>query len=217
MELSVINNKGEEISKVEVSNELVAIDFNESVVHQAVVRQLANARQGTSSTKTRSEVSGGGIKPRIQKHSGRARQGSIRAPQWKGGGVVFGPKPRSYGKKITKKMKQLAIRSSISDKVREEKLMIIDSFDEISSKTKDTTALLSVLGISKKILIVTLGKNDNMLKATGNIKNIKLIEANKLNVVDIVTSNNMLISLDGIKEAERIWVKNHQAQEISNE
>tara|TARA_B110000116_G_scaffold264521_1_gene272462 strand:+ start:73 stop:726 length:654 start_codon:yes stop_codon:yes gene_type:complete len=217
VELSVINNKGEEISKVEVSNELVAIDFNESVVHQAVVRQLANARQGTSSTKTRSEVSGGGIKPRIQKHSGRARQGSIRAPQWKGGGVVFGPKPRSYGKKITKKMKQLAIRSSISDKVREEKLMIIDSFDEISSKTKDTTALLSVLGISKKILIVTLGKNDNMLKATGNIKNIKLIEANKLNVVDIVTSNNMLISLDGIKEAERIWVKNHQAQEISNE
>ena len=217
MELSVINNKGEEISKVEVSNELVAIDFNESVVHQAVVRQLANARQGTSSTKTRSEVSGGGIKPRIQKHSGRARQGSIRAPQWKGGGVVFGPKPRSYGKKITKKMKQLAIRSSISDKVREEKLMIIDSFDEISSKTKDTTALLSVLGISQKILIVTLGKNDNMLKATGNIKNIKLIEANKLNVVDIVTSNNMLISLDGIKEAERIWVKNHQAQEISNE
>ena len=217
MELSVINNKGEEISKVEVSNELVAIDFNESVVHQAVVRQLANARQGTSSTKTRSEVSGGGIKPRIQKHSGRARQGSIRAPQWKGGGVVFGPKPRSYGKKITKKMKQLAIRSSISDKVREEKLMIIDSFDEISSKTKDTTALLSVLGISKKILIVTLGKNDNMLKATGNIKNIKLIEANKLNVVDIVTANNMLISLDGIKEAERIWVKNHQAQEISNE
>lgn len=217
MELSVINNKGEEISKVEVSNELVAIDFNESVVHQAVVRQLANARQGTSSTKTRSEVSGGGIKPRIQKHSGRARQGSIRAPQWKGGGVVFGPKPRSYGKKITKKMKQLAIRSSISDKVREEKLMIIDSFDEISSKTKDTTALLSVLGISQKILIVTQGKNDNMLKATGNIKNIKLIEANKLNVVDIVTANNMLISLDGIKEAERIWVKDHQAQEVSNE
>jgi|TARA_B110001454_G_C12658427_1_gene408456 large subunit ribosomal protein L4 len=217
VELSVINNKGEEISKVEVSNELVAIDFNESVVHQAVVRQLANARQGTSSTKTRSEVSGGGIKPRIQKHSGRARQGSIRAPQWKGGGVVFGPKPRSYGKKITKKMKQLAIRSSISDKVREEKLMIIDSFDEISSKTKDTTALLSVLGISQKILIVTQGKNDNMLKATGNIKNIKLIEANKLNVVDIVTANNMLISLDGIKEAERIWVKDHQAQEVSNE
>ncbi|MCH2522092.1 MAG: 50S ribosomal protein L4 [Dehalococcoidia bacterium] len=217
MELAVINNKGEEVSKVEISNELVAVDFNDAVVHQAIVRQLANARQGTSSTKTRSEVSGGGIKPRIQKHSGRARQGSIRAPQWKGGGVVFGPKPRSYNKKITKKMKQLAIRSSISDKVRDEKLMIIDSLDELTPKTKDTIALLSTLGISEKTLIVTEGKNENILKATGNIKNIKLIEANKLNVLDIISSNNMLISLGGIKEAERIWAKTSNSKESSNE
>ena len=203
MELAVINNKGEEVSKVEISNELVAVDFNDAVVHQAIVRQLANARQGTSSTKTRSEVSGGGIKPRIQKHSGRARQGSIRAPQWKGGGVVFGPKPRSYNKKITKKMKQLAIRSSISDKVRDEKLMIIDSLDELTPKTKDTIALLSTLGISEKTLIVTDGKNENMLKATGNIKNIKLIYETGANIYDMMKYKNVLITQSSLKNLEK--------------
>ena len=119
--------------------------------------------------------------------------------------------------KITKKMKQLAIRGSISDTVRDEKLMIIDSLDELTPKTKDTIALLSTLGIAEKTLIVTEGKNENMLKATGNIKNIKLIEANKLNVLDIISSNNMLISLAGIKEAERIWAKTSNSKEAPNE
>ena len=114
-------------------------------------------------------------------------------------------------------MRQLAIRGSISDKVRDEKLMIIDSLDELTPKTKDTLALLSTLGISEKTLIFTDGKNENMLKATGNIKNIKLIEANKLNVLDIISSNNMLISLNGIKEAERIWAKKPDSEEASNE
>jgi large subunit ribosomal protein L4 len=222
MQVTVKDSSGREVDTVEVSDELLSVPFKRSLVHQALVAQRANARQGTAASKTRGQVSGGGRKPRPQKHTGRSRQGSIRSPQWRGGGVVFGPQPRSYRQRLPKKMRRLAIRSLLSEKVRTEHLIVLDKLNISRPQTQAMTKVLTDLGISQSALVITgvtnsggdtesLGQERAVALSVRNIKKTKWISARFLNVGDLARYQFAVITVDGLRQAEGIWVKNETA------
>ncbi len=202
--VKVYNMEGAEVGTIDLNDAIFGVDVNTHVMHMAVVSQLANKRQGTQSTKTRAEVRGGGRKPWRQKGTGHARQGSIRAPQWKGGGVVFAPKPREYGFKMNKKEKSLAIKSALTSRVIENKLYVIDniSFDEI--KTKKMVGMLSKFDIDKAIIVMDK-KDDNVILSARNIPTVTTVTSNALNVFDILKYDKMIISKAAVAQIEEVY------------
>ena len=203
--VDVYNMQGKKVSDVELSEAVFGIEPNENIVHSALVNYLANQRQGTQSTKTRAEVSGGGRKPWSQKGTGRARQGSIRAPQWIKGGIALGPKPRSYSYRINKKEKQLAIRSLLSAKVLDNELTVVDKLEVEEAKTKVMAKALTDLKVEGKALIILADRNDNVLRSSRNIEGVKTIELNTINVFDLLNCNKLVLPLDTVKKLEEVY------------
>ena len=203
--IDVYNVEGKKVSTVDLKEEVFWIEPNEAVVHSVLVNYLANQRQGTQNTKTRAEVRGGGRKPWRQKGTGRARQGSIRAPQWIKGGIALGPRPRSYKYTVNKKERRLAIKSLLSSKVLENELTVVDAlkFDEI--KTKQMVNALTKLKLEGKTLIVLPEKNENVQKSARNIKNVKTLQVNTINVYDLLKYKNLVITLDTVKKLEEVY------------
>ena len=203
--VDVYNMQGKKVSDVELSEAVFGIEPNENIVHSALVNYLANQRQGTQSTKTRAEVSGGWRKPWRQKGTGRARQGSIRAPQWIKGGIALGPKPRSYSYRINKKEKQLAIRSLLSAKVLDNELTVVDKLEVEEAKTKVMAKALTDLKVEGKALIILADRNDNVLRSSRNIEGVKTIELNTINVFDLLNCNKLVLPLDTVKKLEEVY------------
>ena len=202
--VSVYNMEGKEVGAIELNDAVFGVEVNEHLVHMAVVAQLANKRQGTQKAKTRSEVSGGGRKPWRQKGTGHARQGSTRAPQWTGGGVVFAPTPRDYTIRLNKKEKRLALKSVLTNCVNENKFIVLDElkFDEI--KTKKMQAVLDALNVSKALVV--LNENDtNVVKSASNIANIQTALTNTINVYDILKYNTVVVTKDAVKTLEEVY------------
>ena len=203
--VDVYNMQGKKVSDVELSEAVFGIEPNENIVHSALVNYLANQRQGTQSTKTRAEVRGGGRKPWRHKGTGRARQGSIRAPQWIKGGIALGPKPRSYSYRINKKEKQLAIRSLLSAKVLDNELTVVDKLEVKEPKTKVMAKALTDLKVEGKTLIILADRNDNVLRSSRNIEGVKTIELNTINVFDLLNCNKLVLPLDTVKKLEEVY------------
>ena len=203
--IDVLDMTGKVVGETELSDAIFGIEPNESAVHAVVVNYLANQRQGTQSSLTRAEVSGGGRKPWRQKGTGRARQGSTRSPQWTHGGIAHGPKPRSYGFDINKKVRKLAMKSALSDKVANDEFQVLDKLELKEIKTKDMVKVLEALGSVKKTLIVTPEKNETIYKSARNIKGVKVSPVNAINVYDIVNSNKVVILEDAVKKLEEVY------------
>ena len=203
--VAVYNMEGQEVGRIDLNDAVFGVTVNEHLLHMAVVQQLANNRQGTQKAKTRSEVSGGGRKPWRQKGTGHARQGSIRAPQWKGGGVVFAPTPRDYSFKMNKKEKQAAIRSALSDRVANNQLIVVDElkFDEI--KTRDFAKVMNNLKAEGKTLVMTAEKNDNMVLSARNIPAVKTTDANQINAYDILNARTVVLTKDAVAKIEEVY------------
>ena len=202
--VSVYNKEGKEVEKLELNDSVFAAPVNEHLVHRAVVLQLANKRQGTQKAKTRSEVRGGGRKPYRQKGTGRARQGSIRSPQWVGGGVVFAPKPRDYSFKLNKKVKRLALQSALSTKVAEGKIIVLDELTLSEVKTKE---MVKVLGNIKcdNALIVMDGSNENVMLSARNIPTVKTASVNTINVYDLLKYNNLVVTKEAVEKIQEVY------------
>jgi large subunit ribosomal protein L4 len=203
--VDVYDIKGKKVSDVELAENIFGIEPNEAIVHSVLVNYLANQRQGTQSTKTRAEVRGGGKKPWRQKGTGRARQGSIRAPQWVKGGIALGPKPRSYKYTVNKKERRLAIKSLLSSKVLEKELTVVDKLELSEIKTKTMVKALSDLKIEGKTLIVLADKNENVLMSARNIEGVKTILLNNINVFDLLKYNNLVLPLETVKKIEEVY------------
>ncbi len=203
--VSVYNMEGSEVSKMDLNDKVFAVNVNEHLIHMAVTLQLANRRQGTQKAKTRSEVRGGGKKPWKQKGTGHARQGSIRAPQWKGGGVVFAPVPRSYSFKMNKKEKANAMKSALTSRVNEEKFLVMDSlkFDEI--KTKKMVSVLDALKVKKALVILDGEDNANVALSARNIEGVKAITTNTINVYDILKYETVIITKSAVSKIEEVY------------
>ena len=201
----VYNMQVKKVSGVELSEAVFGIKPNETVVHSVLVNYLANQRQGTQSTKTRAEVRGGGKKPWRQKGTGRARQGSIRAPQWIKGGIALGPKPRSYTYRVNKKEKQLAIKSLLSAKVLDNELTVVDKLEVKEPKTKVMAKALTDLKVEGKALIILADKNENVLLSSRNIEGVKTIALNTINVFDLLNCNKLVLPLDTVKKLEEVY------------
>ena len=203
--INMINLNGEKISEIKLNDNVFIKEPNDAVIYDAVVLAGASLRQGTHSTKTRSEVSGGGRKPWRQKGTGRARQGSIRATQWRGGGIVFGPTPRDYSKKMNKKERRLALKSALSYKVIDKELIVIDSFKVEAPKTSSVLAVLKTLNIqNNKVLIAVEEISENMYLAFRNLANVKLVTIDGLNTLDVVSADNLLITESALKKLEEV-------------
>lgn len=205
LKLEVRNLKGSVLTSVEARDDVFAAPPNVALLHQVVVGQLANKRQGTAKVKTRSEVSGGGAKPRPQKYTGRARQGSIRSPQWRGGGVVFGPTPRSYRQRTPKRMKRQAIRAALSDKARSRRLIVVDSLDLPEAKTREMAAALRALRVESSVLLVSDGAPGDSLRAARNIPKTRTLPVQLLNASDLMRTDKVVMTLDAVRRAEAIW------------
>ncbi len=205
MKIKLHNTSGEVVGDIELSDSLFDVPMNEALVHQVMVGQLANRRQGTAKTKTRSQVSGGGAKPRPQKGTGRARQGTIRAPQWKGGGVVFGPIPRSYRQRTPKRVKRQSLTMVLSDKVREGELVVIDKLELEQPKTKEMIKVLGSLDARSSVLLVADGADHAVLRATHNIPRVRTTPASLLNTVDLLNAMKVVMTLDSVRRAEELW------------
>lgn len=203
--VNLYNIEGKVIGDIELSEKVFGAEVNKDALHAAVVNYLANARQGTQSTKTRTEVRGGGIKPWKQKGTGRARQGSIRAPQWTGGGVALGPKPRSYRYSLNKKLRQVALRSALTSKVLEENIIVVDNFTVSEYKTKEVARILANLNVDKKALIVLNEKNDMVIKSANNIAGVKTTLSTTLNTYDVLNCEKFVICLDAVKKLEEVY------------
>ena len=203
--VDVYDIKGKKVSDIELADSVFGIEPNENIVHAVLVNYLANQRQGTQSTKTRAEVSGGGRKPWRQKGTGRARQGSIRAPQWIKGGIALGPKPRSYKYTVNKKERRLAIKSILSSKVLEKELTVVDKLELAEIKTKVMVEALADLKVEGKTLIVLPENNKNVLMSSRNIEGIKTITANNINVFDLLKYNNLILPVDTVKKLEEVY------------
>lgn len=203
--VSVYNVEGKKVSDIDLKEEVFGIEPNEAIIHSVLINYQANQRQGTQSTKTRSEVTGGGRKPWRQKGTGRARQGSIRAPQWIKGGIALGPKPRSYKYSVNKKERRLAIKSILSMKVLEQSLVVVDkmAFDEI--KTKNMVATLNNLKVTGKTLVMLPEKNEKVQKSARNIEGVKTTLVNTINVYDLLKYNNLVVTLDTVKKLEEVY------------
>jgi large subunit ribosomal protein L4 len=203
--VDVYDINGKKVSDVELNEKIFGIEPNENIVHEVLVNYLANQRQGTQSTKTRAEVRGGGRKPWRQKGTGRARQGSIRAPQWIKGGIALGPKPRSYRYSINKKEKQLAIKSVLSSKVLESKLTVVDNLELAEIKTKSMVKAFDSLKLEGKTLVVLPEKNLNVQASTKNIEGAKAILVNTINIYDLLKYTNLVLTLDTVKKLEEVY------------
>ncbi len=203
--LSIINTKGEKVSDIKLNKEIWGIEPNDAVLYDALRLARNNFRQGTADTKTRSEVSGGGRKPWRQKGTGRARQGSTRAPHWIKGGIVFGPHPRSYAIKMNRKERRLALKSALAYKAIESKLIVIDKL-EVSNKTKDFKTILDNLKLDKKVLFVVEDLNDNLILSSRNLKNVLVLTVEELNVYDITYADTLVITNEAVKKLEEVLV-----------
>lgn len=202
---SVFDKTGKKVSDIALSDAIFAITPNASAMHLCVVAYLANQRQGTQSTLTRAEVRGGGKKPWRQKGSGRARQGSIRSPQWTHGGIALGPKPREYGKTVNKKVRRLAMKSALSSKVAAEKLIVLDSLEMNEIKTKEVVSVLKALETGKKVLIVLPEKNETVYRSARNIKGVKTTLVSTLNVYDILNCDSLVVLKDAVSKIEEVY------------
>jgi large subunit ribosomal protein L4 len=196
---------GSQIGDIELSDDIFGVEVNTHVMYEAVKNYLANQRQGTQSAKTRADVRGGGRKPWRQKGTGRARQGSIRSPQWKGGGVVFAPKPRDYSYKLPKKIKRLALKSALSSKVQDQEIIVVDSLGLDRPKTKDMVKVLSNLKAGKKTLVVIPERDEAVILAARNIPGVKTAYVNTINVYDILNCDSFLITKDAVNKVEEVY------------
>ena len=203
--VKVYDIEGKEVETLELNDSIFGVEINEHLMHLAVVGQLANSRQGTQSAKTRSEVSGGGRKPWRQKGTGRARQGSIRAPQWIKGGIALGPKPRSYKYTVNKKERQLAVKSVLSSKVLENELVVVDSLPLNDIKTKEMVKALSNLKVEGKALIMLPEKNEKVQKSARNIEGVKTTLVETINVYDLLKYNKLVVTEDTVKKLEEVY------------
>ena len=203
--IDVYNVEGKKVSTCDLKEEVFGIEPNETVVHSVLVNYLANQRQGTQSTKTRAEVRGGGRKPWRQKGTGRARQGSIRAPHWVGGGIALGPKPRSYKYRVNKKERRLAIRSILSSKVLEKELVVIDKVDFKEIKTKQMATAMKNLKVEEKALIVLPSNNEVIQKSARNLEGVRTSSVNTINVYDLLKYNKLVLTVDTIKKIEEVY------------
>ena len=205
MRVEVYNTAGAIVGNADLDESVWGIEPNIAVMHQALVRQQANARKGTHNTKTRSDVRGGGAKPWRQKGTGRARQGSIRSPQWTGGGVVWGPHPRSYAQAMPRKMRRLAIRSALSAKLRDGRLMVIEGLEGIEPKTKAMKQILTALPESRSTLVVMPERMESLTRAAGNLQNVTTIQAPYLNVRDVLKHERLLVTREALTTIESLW------------
>ena len=200
----VLNLKGEKVKDITLKDSVWNVEVNESVVHDAIVLAQASLRQGTASTKTRSEVSGGGRKPYKQKGTGNARQGSTRSPQWPGGGIVFGPKPRKYDKKQNRKERRLALKSVLSSKFQEKELVVVENLNLETAKTKDFNAMLKNLKVDKKALVVFADDNENLFLASRNNNKVAVLATEEINVLDLVATDYLVIDESSVKKLEEV-------------
>lgn len=202
--VSVYNNEGNVIGEIELSDAVFGAEINENLMHKAVVAHLAAARQGTQSAKTRGQVSGGGKKPWRQKGTGHARQGSIRAPQWTGGGVVFAPQPRDYEVKVNKKEKRAALKSALSSKVADSKIVVIDAFGLDEIKTKKFIGVMDKLGVSKALVVLD-SKDENVVKSANNVPTVKTAFVNTINVYDILKYDSLVLTQDAVAAITEVY------------
>ena len=207
--VEMLNLNGEKVKEIKINDKVWGIEPNDAVLHNAIILAMANSRQASASTKTRDEVSGGGRKPWRQKGTGNARQGSIRAPQWRGGGVVFGPNPnRNYSKKQNKKERRLAVLSALSYKALDKELIVLENISLESNKTKEMVKLLDSLNIrNNKVLLVVEELNENICLATRNLSNVKLVTFNEVNAFDLVSSDNMVITEAALQKLEEVLTR----------
>ncbi len=205
MNVKVLNISGEEVGTLKLSDEVFKQEYNEGLIHQVVVAYLANLRQGTKSTLTRSEVRGHAKKPWRQKHTGRARHGSTKGPQWRGGGVVFAMKPRDFSKKVNKEAKRTAFRSAISTKLQNQELIVVDNLNLKEAKTKLMAQVLKNLKIEKSVVFVTKEKDELVMRASNNIANVEVTNASVLNVYDIVSNDKVVLTQDAAKYLEEAY------------
>ncbi len=203
--VALYNVSGEQVGDIELKDDVFGIEINTHVMYEAVKVYLANQRQGTQSAKTRSEVRGGGRKPWRQKGTGRARQGSIRSPQWKGGGVIFAPKPRDYSMKLPKKIRRLALKSAFSSKVEANEIIVLDALAMEAPKTKEMLKVLGNLKVEKKALVVTSEKDENVVLSARNIPGVKTAQVSTLNVYDILNHNAFIITKDAVNKVEEVY------------
>ena len=216
MIVNVINQNGADAGEIDVRDDVFAVPEKSALVHQVMVAQLANKRQGTAKTKNRSEVSGGGAKPRPQKHSGRSRQGSIRSPIWVGGGRAFGPTPRSYRQNTPKKMRRIAMLSVLSDKLREGSLWFVDQLTLQEGKTKEMANVLRSVGIEGSCLIVDENSNEKVIKGSRNIPKVKTLPANLINALDLINKKNVLLTVPAARKIEELWSGVYRGSTIDN-
>ena len=202
--VALFNQTGAQVGEIELNDSVFGIEPNKTVLHDAVVMQLASLRQGTHDTKGRSEVRGGGRKPWKQKGTGRARQGSIRAPQWVGGGTVFGPTPRSYSYKLPRKVRRLAIRSALSTKVLNNEIVVLDALQFEAPKTKEMVQVLKGLNVERKALVVTGEFTENVAKSARNIPGVKFVTASGINVLDVLNYDKLVITQDAVSKVEEV-------------
>ncbi len=201
MQVKVYKQTGEEVGKLTLADSVFKVPYNEATIHQVVVSYLANQRQGTKSTLTRTEVRGGGRKPWRQKGTGRARQGSIRSPQWTHGGVVFAPKPRDFSKKINKQVKALAFTSALSKQLEDKNVIVLDSL-ELDGKTKSMVSVLETFKLEKRVTVVTNGVNENVVRASGNLDKVNVTTADLVNTYDVVVADKVVVTKDALKQIE---------------
>ena len=202
--VTLYNQSGSQVGEIELNESVFGIEPNQHVLFEAIIMQRASLRQGTHKVKNRSEVSGGGRKPWRQKGTGRARQGSIRSPQWRGGGTVFGPVPRSYSYKLPKKVRRLAIKSALSSKVLEENILVLESLAFETPKTKDFKAVLNGLSVDKKTLVVTADLDENVALSARNIPGVTVVTANSVNVLDVVSHDKLIMTKAAVEKVEEV-------------
>ena len=205
MKLSLHNLQGKVVRQVDVRDDVFGAPMNAALVHQVAFGQQSNARQGNASTKTRSQVSGGGAKPRPQKGSGRARAGTIRAPHWRGGGVVFGPDGRSYRHRTPKRMKRQSLVAMLSDKAKTNQLLLVEDLELREPKTKEVVKALNALGVDSSVLLVADGADETALRSARNVPRLKLLPASLLNVTDLLNHRSVVMTLDAVRKAEELW------------
>ncbi|MDP2744285.1 MAG: 50S ribosomal protein L4 [Dehalococcoidia bacterium] len=211
VQVPVLNTRGETVEKIEIREDTFGLPFNEAVVHQALVRQLANRRVGTANTKTRTDVAGSGRKLYPQKGTGRARRGGIRSPLLRGGGVVFGPHPRDYRQSMPKKMRLLALKCALSAKARDGELIVLDDLIMESPKTKEMQQVLNAIGANPSALIVTAEANRNVIKSASNIPGTKTLPTATLNVTDLISYRSLIMTVAAVRRAEQIWGASSEA------
>ncbi|PFN77915.1 50S ribosomal protein L4 [Bacillus sp. AFS076308] len=202
--VALLNQNGSQVGDIELNEAVFGIEPNQSVLFEAIVMQRASLRQGTHKTKVRSEVAGGGRKPWRQKGTGRARQGSIRSPQWRGGGTVFGPTPRSYSYKLPKKVRRLAIKSALSSKVLEENILVLETLTFDAPKTKEFKSVLGGLSVEKKALIVTADLDENVALSARNIPGVTVVTAEGINVLDVVNHDKLIMTKAAVEKVEEV-------------